>query len=369
MPTQNQISFLLDTYLYKQDLVFTDLSSILNQLLQSGVKEFRIKMFLNEDNIFEKIKEGNKNNVRIKIIHKNDVVRALELDGEYGRKNIQKIVGKVLIIKHPVYKKVWMAITDEPNEFIKRPLKYFLRSIHPRSTAVILTTPQMEELLLSFQKDLGSQVRVKQIGQRAKIKSLGATKSIESDRRWTDLNINEAFSEAKEAGQWLTDITLEYGPENSGSLLKVGRYGEFLFQGPSKVSIDHFVNLAAKYGEYRFNFLNNREKNRSNNFTSTPFYINFNYPVFKEKEQYDKLAQALKKIPSSSFTKLHGNPYFHATMVDYKDGSNYEVMIMNTKYLTVIPQGRSTVRALQRLCSSIFSNFREGEIVGTINEE
>lgn len=59
---------------------------------------------------------------------------------------------------------------------------------------------------------------------------------------------------------------------------------------------------------------------------------------------------------------LHSNPYFHAVMLDYRDGSTYEVLVLSDSGLTVIPQGRATVRSLQRLCSHVFAGFREGDL-------
>jgi hypothetical protein len=370
MANPKQLSFMLDASLYKQSLAFQDLGKILDNLLNSGVEEFRVKLLLNEANIIEKITDDYKSHrVKVKHLNRSQSYLSKQLTGEYGRKNKIVLDGKVLIINHPVYRKVWLAISDASSDFFKKPFRDFHITIHPRSAPLILTTAQMEDLLISFQREYSNfSIRVKQIGQRARIRSIGAVKNIETDRRWTDLNIDEAFSEAREAGQWLTDVLIEYDISSKYSAVKIGRFGEFVFKGASKIAFDHFINYSAKFGEERYKFLKNRNRSKETNYTSKPFYINFNFPVFNSKDQFKKFSKTLQKIPSTTFTTLHSNPYFHASLVDYIDGSNYEVVIMNANYLTIIPQGRATVRSLQKLCSCVFSNFREGEIVETINE-
>ena len=112
----------------------------------------------------------------------------------------------------------------------------------------------------------------------------------------------------------------------------------------------------------RYDFLHGRARSKDTGFHSRPFNIEFDIPIFDSRENIRTLQGVLKKIPAVTCTTLHGNPYFHAILVDYSDGSSYEVLVISGNRITVIPQGRSTVGALQRLCSAVFFDFREGEL-------
>lgn len=365
MSVKDQFSLSLDLFMYKQRLQFTDLYSVLEHILNSGVKEVRTKIFLSENPLSEIIPKST-NNIKYVYteIQRFENIVSGQLSGTFGISHLRQIGGKLYIIQHPKYTRVWILISNAKREFFKKPLRHFFRSIRPRCASPILTTPQIESLLKSFQKELINQeLRVRQIGQRSRIHSSGAKKYIESDRKWTDLKIGEAFSEVREMGQWITDVAVEYSINHyHKASLKIGRYGEFVFTGGAKLASNIILNAAAKLSEERYLFLKDRNRSKQTGFKPKPFNIDFKVPVLSSKEQIEKINNTLSKIPNTTFTTLHGNPYFHAVMVDYKDGSVYEILIISPENITVIPQARTTVRSLQKLCYYVFSNFKEGEL-------
>lgn len=365
----NQISANEDMFLYKSKINFIDLPNTLNTLFGKNIEEFKVQLIIFNGNFIRAIDEhidSIKGLKVLKLFGSSPDQSSYEMSGSFGRKNKISIRGKLFILQHPIFKEIWVCISNYGRKFFEYPVRALIKRVRPRIIKPIITTPQFEELLFNFQKlALTESIRIIQFGQRAKIRSKGAKRSIESDRKWTDLNIKETFSDAKEAGHWITDIKLEYCPSGYSKdfSIKIDRTSLITFRGETKISFYHFINSISGYANERFLFLKDREKSKSNNFVSRPFAIKFNSSVLNSTEQVKRLKDAINHIPNFRQTIIHGNPYYHSVLVDYMDGSVSEVLVIDEDKINIIPQGKATVRSLQKLCSHIFYNFREGEFM------
>jgi hypothetical protein len=259
---------------------------------------------------------------------------------------------------------VWVLITHSGRIFEQHLLEPFLSSVRPRCTRPILQTDQIRSLINKVEAlPETRELRVRQVGSRAKIKSKGASKVLESDRRWTDLSVEEAFGELRSEGHWITDATVQFRYLSiPNASIKITRYGKLAFRKIAGAAFSSCVSTGALLARKTYEFLHGRARSKNTGYQIRPFNIEFGIPIFDSRQQIHLLQSALRKIPSVTCTTLHGNPYFHAVMVDYYDGSSYEVLVINPNHLTVIPQGRSTVSALQRLCAAVFYGFREGDL-------
>jgi hypothetical protein len=374
VPPDEQLSFVADSLLYQRPLEFRTLGRVLEEVLQSGVRELRVKLLVSEPSLARVLHTApGSERGRFEPNFVTPDATAGRVWGKFGRRPAETIEGRFAALRHPDLPLVWVVVTDATTDFLTRPFRWLMRSAIPRPTAPILRTPQLQALVeglqtsvrMHFADDPHANVRVTQLGYRARIASAGARKAVERDRKWTDLSVREAFSDAVDAGQWVTDVGVEY-PQTSRpgrkARARLGRYSVFTFQRSALPAFDAFVGPAAAMAQEWFNFLKDRARRPANQYTTRPFRIEFGYPVLSTPEQITLFAKALRKMPSVTCTVLHGNPYFHAVLLDYHDGSTYEVLVSDEEGATVIPQGRATVRALQRLCSRVFADFREGEL-------
>lgn len=365
VPTPEQISFAVESLLYGQPLAYDQLPRVVDAALAAGAREIKAKLLL-VANRFPKVSKYSADSVRgsYKELHGRDDSVVGEVRGRFGRGSDDVVSGRFVAARHPLFPLVWIVVTDAGTDFLKRPFRYFLRSLEPKATAPIFRTSQIEALLrLIHARPNVRSFRVTQLGFRSRIRSEGARKAVERDRKWTDLSLEEAFSEAIESGQWVTDASAEYEFEpGSFGFLKVHRNGVFTFERHAHMAMRLVIDRAARMAADWYEFLRDRDRAAKTSYHSRPFAIEFGHPALESVEQIRLLAGALSNIPSVTCTVLHGNPYFHAVLVDYHDGSTYEVLVLTDSRLTVIPQGRTTVRALRRLCAQVFAEFREGEL-------
>jgi len=364
MPKQ-QLSLAPEALLYSGPLTWEQIPRVVDAAMAHGAPEVRLKLLISEQPLTKIVPDSmDTTKCRMSVIQRGTSSVSARLHGRYGRGGTRVIDGRFTAIRHPSQPAVWAILTDASSEFLRRPFRELLRHIHPRPTAPILRTPQLESLLALLQaQSTLSEMRISQVGYRARITSRGASKSVERDRRWTDLSLSEAFSEALEGGQWITDVSASYELHGGKrAYARLSRYAVFTFERHSSTAFLAYMERAVAMATEWYQFLKNRHRTRERLFHSRPFSINFNSPALGSGDQVVLLAKALRSIPKVSCTVLHSNPYLHAVMVDYRDGSTYEILVLSDSGLTVIPQGRATVRSLQRLCSHVFAGFREGSL-------
>lgn len=350
--------------LYGRSLTIRELSDAAEAALGAGANDIRVRMFLSEVHPGEALDYGRlRSFVKYQVLSADKSHLSASVSGVYGRLHVREIGGRFNALRHPSYPKVWLVVSHENIEFFKKPLADLMRGATPRLVRPILRTPQLHAIFSVIASIRAvSDVRMRQLGLRGRIASRGADRRIERDRRWTDLGVDEAFHEAVEGGQWVNDATAEYRLNNQFSgRITVGRSGSFRFERRFAAIAQRALDLTAGYTTSWFEFLKDRDRREESQYRSRPFRLEFNYPVLTVADGVKRLADVLSNMSHTTFTVLHGNPFFHAVIVDYSDGSTSEVLVLDQTGLIVIPQGRATVNSLRRICAQIFSAFREGE--------
>ena len=89
--------------------------------------------------------------------------------------------------------------------------------------------------------------------------------------------------------------------------------------------------------------------------------------VFAEKVFMDKGANAgcvdaIAEMTDCSISKYHVDSHIHLSLVDYTDGSSYDIWVLSSDRLTIIPQIRASGASLRRLVNHIFERICEGRV-------
>ena len=112
-----------------------------------------------------------------------------------------------------------------------------------------------------------------------------------------------------------------------------------------------------------YSLYTNRSRRQQNEVQpAKPLSIEFGYAVFDQPKKNKQLIDALKELTNSSVSVIHGNPYLHASIVDFLDGSSYDLWVLSQNRLILVPQLRATYSSINRICDHIFRKFREGEV-------
>jgi len=211
------------------------------------------------------------------------------------------------------------------------------------------------------------QIRISKVVAKNRIDSEGAQKYIASSIDWTDISYQEAFDKINEENAWLKSIDLNLILLENGSMYEaagtVTRNGTLVCKNNIKVFYYLVVNQALNKASKDKELFTNRSRKENPGLKVRPLSIDFEKPIFRDKSNNKRLKVALKKMPHSSLSVFHANPYFQASMIDYRDGSTYRIWVLSENTLTIVPQMRATVGSLQRLFNHIGERFMEGKIV------
>ena len=91
--------------------------------------------------------------------------------------------------------------------------------------------------------------------------------------------------------------------------------------------------------------------------------LQFGEAAFHGREDNFTFITSLGQMARSGIAVLHENPYVHVSLIDFFDGSAFDIFATSRKAVTIVPQVGASPFSLNRLCNHIFENFREGMIV------
>jgi hypothetical protein len=119
--------------------------------------------------------------------------------------------------------------------------------------------------------------------------------------------------------------------------------------------------IAAGVAESR-QFFDRRDRTSSPGGFSRPVKITYSEDVFADKRQNHRLLNTLRRLTDSSLSIYHPNPYLHASLMDYADGSSYELWVIDPASILVVPKRKATADSMERVCNFICDEFQEGDI-------
>jgi len=192
----------------------------------------------------------------------------------------------------------------------------------------------------------------------------------DSLREWTSKTLSQVLDEALEREQFFKKIRFQLLPILDGKINNIPiatcdltKSGAISFNNlyhtisplllkqlePSLESIIKlFLNRGLKQRDYK---------------PAKPLAIEYDEAIFSDPIRFKSFKDVLYKYPNSSKAVYHANPYFHASIADYKDGSSFDIFISNPQRVMIIPQIQTSVAALERIVSYIFDKYHEGNII------
>jgi len=292
------------------------------------------------------------------------------------------IRGNSLIFKSDV-PDIYIVVTHEKREFIDRVLIPFFQSYSPTLYTSFFSSPQikkiLDDVLSEYKKQYSekSGINVRIIANR--LVAYERARHPTTEVVYTKKDYNGAFEDAMAQDLWVdkVDFSVEEYEQNIA--------GEFLFKKEllhgyisrgglftcKKNFSGFFKNVVMRGVEIAYNnkaMLSNRGRTEKNDFESRPVILEYDLPVFAEKSKNEDLIISLKGIPFSSLSIYHSNPYFHASFVDFMDGSSFDIWVLSENRIIIVPQSNTSFTSFGRLINHIFEEFQEGEIVETIED-
>jgi hypothetical protein len=270
--------------------------------------------------------------------------------------------GKFFIYEHPEYKSVYVAITLESADFFNRLLVPFITQRYPRVFMTFISHRHLRQLINDFREITKSREIVV---KRASLKlRLGANKP----RRlmpmvsWPDMDLDEAFHWVFDNNGWFNSITFNARNQYEGSTeVSISRQGVIKTNANFVRVFQQFVEPICKDIANDIEVYRSRGR-RENAFVAKPLIIDFEVEQFADVAENARFIEAMQRMDSSSISVLHGNPYIRLSSIDYLDGSTFDLWVVNTTQLVIVPQLSVSVAAIKRLINHVFDTYAEGRV-------
>lgn len=303
--------------------------------------------------------------------------RSIEVTGEYeglsvfrltfhptkGDRKDDRIEGLFFVYEHPSLSKVFFVATIEPVDFVRRALVPFMEQNRHQIYLTFVKHGTLHKLLQDLRENQNySDLRV----VRASLVSRFAAEKGEAmipSVSWPGLGLEGAFIYAEEQNGWFRSLTFE-ALRNSKVLAEgtVSRNGIVKTDGEFRGMYRSLVSPICELISENLRLFSRRGRRENPQLSVRPLIIEFPRDQFSNVEENARFIGSVRKLDNASISVLHGNPYIALSVVDYADGSTFDLWVLNPRELVIVPQLKSTVLGIKRLVSCVFDNYAEGSI-------
>lgn len=271
----------------------------------------------------------------------------------------RRISGKLFIVKNKEYENIYTVITWENSLFFSRGIyPYFVKNF-PRISLTFITHKKLKNLLLEFRdrnnfKDLT-------IVRTTTYSRLG--KKITPIVSWPELSLEKAFEWTENENGWFQNLTFKIKkPQCPGVETSISRKGVIKTNGHFNLLYEYFTLPISKTVHENIRFFSRRARLDNSSRDIRPLCIDFGYERFREVEENKKFIDSFRTMKASSVSIMHGNPYIHLSLFDYFDGSSFDIWVLSSDKVVIVPQMKASFQSIKRLMNHIFDNYAEGDI-------
>lgn len=294
-----------------------------------------------------------------KVLSKKDNVSLFEYSRTIKSKiNPVTLMGKFFIVSNAKYDNIYTVITIENSDYFSRAILHFFAKQHPRISLTFITHKRLQNLLIHFRDN--NQLQDFKI-VRSSMKSR-VERKVFSSVNWPDFSLEKAFEWIKEENGWFESLTIETKKASSPKFnVSISREGIIKANSFFGIAYLDFIDPISKTVHENIALFGRRAR-LENNGEVKPLCIDYKYQHFKSVEDNKRFIEAMKKLKAASVSVIHGNPYVQLSVLDYFDGSSYDLWVLSRDKIIIVPQLKSSFQAIKRLINHIFDNYYEGSI-------
>lgn len=365
------------TTLYAPHFEYSDMIEQIQNYVKMSHLPIWIALFTSKKDAFEYFNKEKSGELSISEESFNNNIYVGELYRKYGRIKENIIRGRFLLFKHNKYD-IYLILTHEGTNFFKNGLLKFIEKKYPIFSSPYFYSWEIETMLNHLAKTTPqNRIMLTKISQKSRIRSEVSRKSKESDLKWTDLPYKDEFRRIREGDAWIEKVYLDFIAEiknDKGFKISkvlsafISREGTFKCELEFKLFFSSVVESSIEIFFRRKKQFSNRARVKETNYKSKPIFIEFEEPIFKDKNNNVRLIEILKNLTHTANSILHDNPYVHVTLIDYIDNSNFEIWVLSNNRISIVPQTVCSMSSLNRLCNHISKEFQEGTIKETLGD-
>lgn len=274
----------------------------------------------------------------------------------------EELPTKIIIIKHEQNSSIYYAISDcsakEFKTFTKFVNKYF-----PDISRIFLTNNEMHLIFSKLEKNDYNIMVESSIGKKRL-----EGKNKESIIRYTNKPYKKVFDEIIHEDAWIQHVRYraDNGVDDEGNPITafkgtITRDCYFSIRTNFNILINQIIPHALELASVRNQYLKISTESAFKP-KPEPTVIKFDKDLFLNPKKNESYLEAITSMPSCSISKYHNNPYVHASLVDYRDGSSYDLWILALNRIIIIPRFEASIGSMSRLVNHIFERIGDGTV-------
>jgi hypothetical protein len=174
--------------------------------------------------------------------------------------------------------------------------------------------------------------------------------------------VQEFFIELEQERQWLRSLELVFHTKDRSGSGRIRRDLSFSCQDGFSVFWNMVLDAVKSNAGANRCLFQDRAVSSSPTHAARPLQIAYTSGIFDDKKQNHRLIKVLRGLSDSGLSVFHPNPFLHAALMDYSDGSTYTIWVTDSSAIKIIPGLKASPRSLGRLCNHINEHFEEGSV-------
>jgi len=284
-----------------------------------------------------------------------------EIEGESYEGGSRQFKDNFFIVSHSE-EKLYTIFTVSDKDFFDKALTRYIETLPSEITGSFLSSEDLRHLIQNFDNRVNGNLVVK----KAVLKSTGEDTQIEYHE---DKPYYKVFNEASTNDLYVDKIELTV--RNTGARFQffVSRNGATRYiRGSSDLYFNVLLNSLSSFISDKGELFQDRDREYGSRDTD-PIKIQYAEGSIIGVEENKRLIKALKGIKRTSVTVYHDNPYMHASVLDFDDGTSVDVYLTSDSDISIIPGFNASKKSLSRICDQINKGFLEGEVKAEEEQE
>jgi hypothetical protein len=300
------------------------------------------------------------------LLYRKETLNAFRLDykfTEHGQEKTES--GRFFVLQQPDLLNVFVAISVESTPFFRRALLPLFQGLYPTVMLTFVAHRKLKRLLDTF-KAAGAyaDLIITRASQRLRHQEGTQTKKIMPMVSWPDMTLDEAFQWIEEHNGWFQSLEFEVmSRDRALAAIGITRQGIVKANALFSRAYQTFTIPVCKTIHANLKLFSRRARLERPDLSALPLVIDFEHDQFQDVEENRRLIEAMQLLKGASVSVLHGNPYVHLSILDYHDGSAFDLWVLDRQRLILVPQLKASIAAIKRLINHIFDDYAEGRLL------
>jgi len=286
-----------------------------------------------------------------------DLTRRIKGSGEdYNEDGYKSLSGTVYVFNHH-NSQAYTIFAVSDREFFNQAVRRYIQGLPPAVSTSFLSTSELRQLLNKLSDEINGNFYV----------TKGVTKSPRGDTEVKYFNNSRYFDlfnieEVRQQSYYVDKIEFELRQSKYEFRGQLSRKGASRYMsGNESIYFNKILPKLAKLISEKGDLFNNKSREYGTREAET-IEINYEEGAIKGREENVRLINALEGLKRSSITVYHKNPYMHASVLDYEDGTNADVFLTSDRRVSIVPGFNASRKSLSRICDRINQGFLEGTV-------